>query len=285
MFVASAVLAAASMSAQSVATATCTFHTFNDNPRGFVGLDPQGINKFGTIVGTAETSSTFEEGFIRFTNGTVQAVVVPNSLATFLTKRNASGVNVGRYQSKDGKIHGFVLFNQKRTDVNYPNVSITNLLGINAGGTMVGAATGSSGEFGFRLSNGKFSTIRFPHAVGTSAVSISDNGFIVGSYIGNSAGGFPHGFALINGTFKKVDHPQGVNSTQLTDVNTAGTIVGFYSAGEFSQGFILRNGTFKNVKYPNAIETTVNAINNLGVITGRIHLPNDVFAGYTATCK
>jgi probable HAF family extracellular repeat protein len=72
-----------------------------------------------------------------------------------------------------------------------------------------------------------YTTLNDPSATtGTKAFGINDAGQIVGGYDAGSIGTV-HGFLLSGGTYTTLDDP-GTDQTQLSRINNAGEIAGFY---------------------------------------------------------
>ena len=100
------VLSTALPQAYAQSQASCTFKLFMLNPSG-KNLSPKGINSYDTVVGQAST----DQGFTRFSNGSITYYSVPNSASTYFTHRNDNGVNVGVYSSQSNSTlaKGFML--------------------------------------------------------------------------------------------------------------------------------------------------------------------------------
>jgi hypothetical protein len=272
-------------------TATCTNWKFFSV--GKSTTDPQGINRWGTVVGNGRNAgSTTGFGFVRYSNGNVQKYS-----GMGFQRRNAQGVTVG--WGGQSQPQGLVLSGSSVGTVDYPNggVTATGFLGINYWGTIVGIWSDTNPPFtgpwhSFKLKNGVFTTISYPGSSITNVTSISDKGVIVGYYNYYSFNGhhYPnHGFTLANGVYKTLDNPKASlaanNGTVLNDINSSGTIVGTYRPSDnLDHGFIYINGIFKDVKVPNFPASRVNGINGYGDITGIAYGSGSVTA-YTAHCQ
>jgi hypothetical protein len=273
-------------------TATCTNWTFFS---AGTSTKPQGINRWGTVVGnatSADGSTVF--GFVRYSNGSIQKY----SGMTF-GRRNAQGVTVGSAWNQ-GLLQGLVLSGSSTVTVDYPGASVTAtvLNGINNWGTIVGIWSNTNPPFtgpwaSFKLKNGMFTPIDYPGSVTTNVTRISDKGVIVGyyNYYAFNGNHLPnHGFTLANGVYKKLDNPKAsqaaFNGTVLNDINSSGTIVGTYRPSDnLDHGFIYVNGTFKDVKVPKFPNSTVNGINRYGYVTGIAYGSGGVQTAYTAHCQ
>jgi len=184
-------------------TADCTF-TYFTLPSPYYATIPNGINRYGNIVGNAWSKlGQTSQAFIRYSDGSFKTFTLNGNLPTEFQRRNASGVTVGSFRAPSGRTHGLVYHNGATRMVDYPNAANTWLMGINMYGTIVGYYRDADGRAqGFKLKNGVFTSVRFPEAVSTTAASISDTGVIVGWYQTSSS---PHhrGFILRNGVYSK----------------------------------------------------------------------------------
>lgn len=267
-------------------TATCSNFKFFNLPSPWLASGPNGINRWGTVVGGATKGSTrpTQFGYIRYSNGSFTTYMAPNAGDTVFSARNALGVTVGQYtdMSATTHIHGLVLSGSNAVTVDYPGATYTEPSGINYWGTIVGGYTKSSSRGSFKLKNGVFSTIKYPGSAVTYAASISDKGIIVGSYTDSSN----HGFVLANGVYKTLDHPKATSpdGTLLIDINGSGAIVGWYYVGPIGHSFLYVNGVFKEIAPPNTTFTVVTGINGYGDVTGTTSF-NGVFGSFTAHCQ
>jgi hypothetical protein len=265
-------------------TATCT------NWKFFNVFSPSGINRWGTVVGSASGPQTgvATAGYVRYSNGATKKYVGPNAAqVTFLARRNAAGVTVGSYVDVNSDYRGLLLSGSSMATLDYPGAPQTILTGINKWYTMVGTYQyNDDADFGplwtgFKMwKNGSFTPIGGPSgAINTNPTSISDTGIVVGWYVGSDAVPFTpypnHGFVLANGVYKTLDYPNAFR-TSVNDINSAGVIVGSWDGG----GFLFVNGKFKNVLGPNGETTAVNGINDYGYVTG-----TSSAGSFTAHCQ
>jgi hypothetical protein len=238
---------------------------------GFTSLAD--INNDGEITGGFTNSSGF--GFLigetfRLTDiqcPGVTSVVSPAQPQSINKRGEITG-----FCFAGGRLHGF--FRDKKgtyTLLDFPGANLTEAIGINDGGQVVGDYRDSSGKFhGFFWDAGLFLTIDvpFPEATSTGLNGIDNVGRIVGFYADNTGG--RHGFLYDRGNFISVDCP-GSPSTTLTDINDDGQIVGGCLVDDVHQSFLLENGRFTtiNVPFPDVVFTDVSGINNRGQIVGR----------------
>jgi hypothetical protein len=262
-------------------TATCTNWRFFKAPAPWSGLSPKGINRWGTVVGVTYLprigpAPTFiKYGFVRYSDGSFKTYMAPNAVQTGFYRRNKLGVTVGFYSDSSGGTHGLAVSGTSQATVDYPGKAGTVLLGINNWGTIVGNSSTA-----FKLKNGTFTPIFYPGSVQTGVTSISDKGVKIGiSKLYQPP--YLHGFTLVNGVYKTLDHPKSTEGTFLNDINGSGVIVDSYENAGNSFGFIYINGVFKDVKGPNGQASSVAGINGYGDITGTA-VPGVAF---TAHCQ
>ena len=268
---------AASIS-QAEEQASCTFTFFKiDFPNSLL-LTPEGINDFGTVVG----STTKNTAFIRWANG---GLTYFNDL-TELVNRNDSGLSAG-YDRQ----HNTILVDRTVLSSLSPlYVTIgTNTLymfevgGINSWGTMAGWYTDTNGLtfHGLkRFFGSQGMTLDFPvkQISGTFANAINDPGTIVGTVIGSipNHAGRKHGFITHGGKWAAVDFPHAPDTnapnTMLVGITNAGVIVGdafLNPSNELSTAFLYKNGIFRVISPPNMVSPRVMGISlKLGLIVG-----------------
>jgi len=272
--------------AQAQTNASCTFHVFTiGNPASGNIFVPQGINKFGTIVGFVDQNNGIDVGFTRFSNGAVSIFKAPNSLDTIIRHRNDQGTNTGTF-NLPGSIpsnRGFVKTSSGLQTIKFPGASQTFVGGSNNFGTIVGDYIGSDNHFhGFKLKNGTFTKIHPNGAVDTFVNGINDSGVIVGPF---STGGVDNqGFVDRNGAISTLSFPGevGFGGTTLNDISNTGVIVGMVWTGSDTHRAILHNsGGFKFIPVPVSSGANADAtgISNSNVIVGSAGSQS-----FTATC-
>ncbi|HZQ21140.1 MAG TPA: hypothetical protein VFA90_20890 [Terriglobales bacterium] len=257
-------------------------------------IDYGGINRWGTIVGSATPNNSYISGFVRYIGGGFSTFKAPQSSpasSTFFTRRNNSGVTVGYYGDSSYRVHGIVVSGSKSVTVDYPGAFYTMLYGINNWGTIVGVhydGQGGSGyPLGFKLKDGKFTRIYYPDSILTVPNSINDKAAIVGYYWDQKM--VQHGFILENGIYKTLDNPKNnpqftPNGNELKDINGSGTIVGYYYVGQTIYSFLYSNGVFKDILPENGSNTVVEAINGYGDVLGITDLSSGKEPFFTARC-
>jgi probable HAF family extracellular repeat protein len=172
------------------------------------------------------------------------------------------------------------------------------LAGINRHGVTVGGYCTNGGCSGlnadrgytYNFTTGKIRTFTVPFRGQTTvAYGINDLGEIVGGYCqGPSAcpSGVvlapTHGFLFSNNTYTTLDYPDPlVNGTSCNAINSAGTIVGWYTTDQTENGFMYQNGTYSLLNFPGATATLPTAINNSGVVAGAFQEANGNSHGFT----
>jgi probable HAF family extracellular repeat protein len=246
---------------------------------GFTSLAD--INNDGEITGGFTNSSGF--GFLlgeTFQLTDIQCPgdtnAAPNAQPQSINKRG----EISGFCSTGGRLHGF--FRDKKgqyTLLDFPGAILTEAVGINDNGQVVGDYRDSEGRFhGFFWDAGLFLTfdVPFPEATSTGPNGINNVGQIVGFYFDNNVSetfpnGHAHGFLYDNGVFSSFDVP-GASVTVPTDINDHGQIVGVYGDSDsISPSFLLEDGHFTSIEapFPHVVFTDVSGINNRGQIVGR----------------
>ncbi len=224
-----------------------------------------GTNASGTVVGTDGNGNAFS-----LTRGAVNTFIPNGGMSATAFGINDHGAIVGQYVTADGSATpGFIKVNARSTiTINAPSGPNTvNAQSINNNGMVVGFYVGTDGQdHGFMASegNGKTATVTataiadptIPNVAGepgatfvfSQILGINDHGIAVG-YYGDSTTS-QHGF-LYNthtGQYTFLDDPSeafnnGVEVTQITGINNAGEITGFYSdANGVFHGFVATTG-------------------------------------------
>jgi hypothetical protein len=222
-----------------------------------------GINSAGVVVGTDGNNNAF------FMNGNTLVTFIPNGgVSAIAFGINDHGLIAGQYTTIADTSPGFVLNGNTVTTINAPSgPDVVNAQGINNSGLVVGFYFGTDGnDHGFKFNLGSAvnnvgtgtaiadpvipSVNGEPGAtfVFSQILGINDKGIAVG-YYGDSTLS-QHGF-LYNtntGTYTFLDDPNegfdnGVEVTQITGINNAGEITGFYTdANGVAHGFVALQG-------------------------------------------
>src|SRR5262249_62312995 len=116
-----------------------------------------------------------------------------------------------------------------RTTMDAPSAPrITEALGTNDRGQIVGACTNASGDHGFLLSGGVYTTLDDSagmQAHDTQAIGINNAGQIVGTFQ-NASG--THGFLLSGGVYTTLAAPFATHGTVATAINNPGQLLCLY---------------------------------------------------------
>jgi photosystem II stability/assembly factor-like uncharacterized protein len=191
-----------------------------------------GVNNAGQIVGVYADQSSRYHGFL---NGGA-AIDYPGAASTYASGINDDGQVTGYYEpGSGGDFHGFL----QSAGQFY---SFDNLSG---GSTIARAINGITEVVGPDFTSqltppqwiaGSFASLSYPGAEYTYANGMNNNGQVVGSYWPAAGGFFPFLYDSNTNAYGTISHT-GWLSVQLTGVNDAGQMVGYY---EDTQG--LRHG-------------------------------------------
>ncbi len=248
-----------------------TFNNFTANPllsttatalniNNSTAAMANGINSAGTIVGTDGNNNAFT-----LSGGTLTTYIPNNGVSAIAFGINDHGLIVGQYTTAADTTPGYILNGATLTTINAPSgPDIVNAQGINNNGLVVGFYFGTDGQdHGFVAPSDPANPV--PTIIGTAiadptippvagepgatfvfsqVLGINDQGIAVG-YYGDSTTS-QHGF-LYNtntGTYTFLDDPSagfnnGVEVTQITGINNANEITGFYTdANGLAHGFV-----------------------------------------------
>jgi len=163
--------------------------------------------------------------------------------------------------------------NFKSINVDLAGVTLTQALGINAEGDIVGRYQVGSVGHGFLLSEGTFTTIDYPGGISgtTQAHGISPEGVVVGLYTDH--GTIVRGDAFrtraflrdASGNFTAIDFP-GAENTFAIKVTATDQVVGCYhhqgsdfaaSGGGTMHGYVYQNGTYESFSVPGTMHNGI----------------------------
>jgi probable HAF family extracellular repeat protein len=240
----------------------CNDANRNDTSRGFLYDGRRFADVyFPTVKGESPVASYQDAPFRRMPRVTRVSGLLPHDV-------NSALEVTGWYQQFG--LQGFLKRHGLVSNINVPDSLLTEALGINDAGHVVGDYRSADGVFhGFLLANGVFTT--FGNDLG--ADDINNAGQIVGCYASCS-----RGFLYNGSTYTSIDVP-GATVTQARGLNDTGQIVGVYFDGATLRGFVYDGTGFEAIEAPGAYSTEVNGINNEGVIVGSyvIALPSGGF--------
>jgi uncharacterized membrane protein len=242
---------------------------------GFTTLDD--INDRGGIVGGFTAGPV---GFLLDEKTPFTDIACPGAINSTAPKSMNKRGEMAGFCFTGGRLHGF--FRDKKglyTLLDFPRAMLTEAIGINDDGQVVGDYRDSAGRFhGFFWDAGLFLTfdVPFPEATLTAPNAINNVGQIVGFYFDNHVtetfpNGHAHGFLYDNGFFSSFDVP-GATETLPLDINDHGQTVGVYGDSDsIPHSFLLEDGHFTSIEvpFPHVVFTDVSGMNNRGQIVGR----------------
>jgi uncharacterized membrane protein len=275
-----------------------------------------GINNRGHAVGAYYEAGAMPDspGFdpiegnhavLRDSRGRYTRIDVPGARLTLAYDLNDRSEVVGQYIEADavpgtrgrlpfGTVHGFVSHRGDVTTIDAPGAALTQPLGVNDRGEVVGAfieagpspdpyAYYETGRLrGFAMRSGRFTPIDFPGSEGTTVTGVNDRGQMVGYY---DTDGTRRGFLLSDGRFTRIDHPDS-SFTLPSRIDNRGRIVGGYGDpnGVNTRGFLWENGNFTKIVAPGErTDTVAHDINDRGDIVipadGTVFRQPDVACG------
>jgi len=261
-----------------------------DYPGDVTQTVPSGINDRGDIIGFYTDSEDVTRGFVRFPDGTFSAPIVePNDTVGFTEGRGITDQRLicGWYIGSDEFAHGYFLNRGVFTEFDVDGANETLVDGVNDAGDFVGNYT-SETVFAAAFSNieGMTNTIVIPGDRGNSfAYAINRSRQITGGY---QKGGKIHGWWQdSDGTVYAPFDPPHSKATLPFGVNDQGWVVGRFFRNQQEQreqGFLFRLGTdrFLVFEYPGAVFTSLNGINNDGLICGRYDDGSGLLHGFLA---
>ena len=256
---------------------------------------PQKISDVGDVAGIFVDASGASRGFIMFNNGNFSMPMVdPNDAGNLTEARgiNSSRLVCGDYLDSAGAFEGF--FFQNNVFTNYaPEPTFTVVLGVNNAGDFCGSEIPSDTgiQSAFLNIGGVLTDFVVTDATATLAYSLNKNNQSCGYYIDSS--GVTHGFWRDkNGTIHDSIDPVGSTGTILfgnTVFRIAQTrridfnlMVGRYTdANGATHGLLFRppihRGSpplFVVYDFPGATFTSLNGINEQGLVVGRYTDPS-----------
>jgi len=125
----------------------------------------------------------------------------------------------------------------------------------------------------------KFHFVECPGSPETHLNGISNNNVAVGYCLGSD--GIFHGLIAAGGTLTSLDAPNAVNGTFPEDVNSSGTIVGFYLDESFNHhAFSYASGQFTELIPPDSVLAIAFGVDERGRVSGETADENGVFRGW-----
>jgi hypothetical protein len=195
-----------------------------------------GRNSGGANTGTYQDSAYPEHihGF-QLQGSKFTTVNYPSAANTWLFDSNMTGASVGSYSASVSVTKGFMVLNGNYTTIAFAGAQITNALGVNDNGEVVGSYASGSFSNGFSWQNGTFTTINYPKSpYGTVLTGVNNSGVIVGNHISAEK---DSGFIYENGVFKNIVY-SGAKFTMAGGINNNGLVSGqIYITGTNTLGY------------------------------------------------
>ena len=220
------------------------------------------INSSGTVAGWAQNSSDYQQAFVSTSNGL--QTLASASTDSYAYGINNSGTAVGTTYV-NGTAHGTVWSPTGASDLG----ADTYAMAINSSGEVAGGNGGA-----FTAVNGQVQSLGTPQGIGWSAAyGINDGGTVVGD--GQLASGAfrgiiwnPDGSMLLLGTL-------GGLSSQATDINNSGEVVGFASVSSgYQHAFSMLDAMMIDLGTLGGGSSYAYGINDSGEIVGYSYLAN-----------
>jgi len=141
-------------------------------------------------------------------------------------------------------------------------------MGINNAGTLVGTSYDANGNgHAFYLQGGAQAALTTLGGSTSEATGISSDGRIAGSSALSS--GLTHACYWISGTPTDADPANVYGPSRGLAINSSGVLAGYFTNGSNQpQGFTFSGSPLTAVDYPSATQTTVNGINDQGLLAG-----------------
>ena len=179
-----------------------------------------------------------------------------------------------------------------------PGAFVSEAVGINDEGVIVGINNTGTGDQGYMLADGKLKSIdavatptptgSLPTGSTTDPAGLNNMGKIVGDFYDSKTPYKQQGFVydVHTETFSRVNY-HGNLYTEFNGVNDSGQIVGFTTndpTESTAHGlFVDVNGEMSVVDYPGAVFTSNNGISNDGQIAGEYLDSNGIWHAFVAT--
>ena len=212
----------------------------SENFPGSAQTQVTGLNNLADTCGFWVSGNGTNRGFVEW-NGVFTSYTDPKTpkaagSVNQLLGINNKGIAVGFYNDAKGNAHAYELDQATGvfTAIKIPDAVSATATAINNNGYIAGFFTDAAGDTSSWLltPSDQLTTYQFPGGSDTQALGISSKNKIVGSYLDGA--GVMHGFVLDDpmgpvSHWHSIDDPNGVGSTVVNGINTAGDLVGFYT--------------------------------------------------------
>jgi probable HAF family extracellular repeat protein len=215
---------------------------------GFHGLEPEGGFTLVPSPGCPPKCDFKSENY-------------PGSISTAVVGINNDNdpnfETAGYWVDKAGNYHGFMRNSKAWIDVDYPDTTDNELLGLNDNDVAAGYyedGAGNDHPYIYSQPGNQYIPLIIPGSNSAWAADINDYNVIVGVYYDSS--GDAHGFEL-NPFFTALNYPA-ATQTWATGINNYGAIVGRFvdTSGEY-HGFIYYGGTWEQLNDPDSVGATL----------------------------
>jgi probable HAF family extracellular repeat protein len=265
------------------ATADYSFGTLGD-PGDATFNELLSINNHGHIGGYFGSGAAGHPntGYILrppYARAKYQKIMYPGSAQTRLTGLNNTGVQVGFWSGRTGRIAGWYLSGGQFHSVAFPAAGgasspVNELLGVNDHDVAVGFYTDTKGldhGYTYDIATKRFAVVTVPGAGSVVAAAINNAGSVAGFF--TDPAGRAEGFVLTPGGQLSVLGFPHATATRATGINDAGEVVGGYQlagTGSETHGFTWTGARgFATVDGPGgAVNTTISGVNDAGDLVG-----------------
>lgn len=256
------------------ASAFGVFSAASANAAGFHSIDVPGaiatrafgINARGVIVGSYTDATGTTYGF-RWRDGNVTTIAFPGAIHTEAWGINPRGDIVGRYRmAGDVRTFGFLLRRGVYTDISVGSHFHTLPIKITPSGVVVGCFHDTNflrDMRGYVQRGDRVSS--FELLPSTMHNGVARGGKLIAGISFDSLFEV-HGYVLERDAYTQFDYP-GATFTQAWDVNSSGTVVGYFEPVT-SHGFSLDEDGFTQIDVPGASWTRIFGINPQGDMVG-----------------
>jgi probable HAF family extracellular repeat protein len=230
----------------------------------------EAINNNGQVVGYSQSWTSTQHAFL-YSNGNMSDLGTLGGTSSIAYGVNDMGQVVGAAQDASGVSHAFLWSNGTMTDIgSLPGATYSRATGINKNGQICGICSVNGHIRSFLYDNGTITDLGVLPGPGQTsfANAINNNGQIAGySYTAIQA----TDAVLWNGSAMLDLGRMGFYSSQATDINDAGLVVGGLSrtVGGDSDAFVYSNGIMTDIgNLPGGRDSYALGVNNSGQVVG-----------------
>jgi len=242
--------------------------------------DTYGINNARAIVGDYVDSGGVQHAVIL---GGVNAFVSadrpdcvrsPGSTSIAFYGINSSNVAAGWCTNTSGVQIGFTYSRGHFTDINIQGAILTNAIGINDAGSVVGTYVTSTGiQHGFVLVGSTLTNLDPPGVTSTATAWGINNAGVISAFGINASGTYVSFTTPDMGQTWTPLHAPGEGSigTAMHEINNNGDVVGtYFDSSSNRHGVLYHGGMYYSFDDPNGVGSTrANGLNDMLVMVGR----------------